>query len=165
MPTTGLTTFEESLAFPAGDDLVEQPLLGVTVVQVVVDDLVAERGARDMPLLERGDRLAQRRREALGIRLVGVPLERRRQLELLLDPVQPRRKQRGEREVRVDIAAGDARLDPLGRAVANDPEAARAVVAAPGERRRRPASGRVALVRVDVRREEERELLRRRDPA
>src|SRR6266550_1677184 len=112
MPTTGLTTFEQALPFPAGDDLIEEPLLGAAVVQVVVDDLVAERGARNVPLFERRDRLAQRRREALGIRLVGVPLERRRQLELLLDPVQPRREQCGEREVRVDITAGDARLDP-----------------------------------------------------
>src|SRR5438874_5900453 len=151
MPTIGLATFEESLPFPAGDDLVEEPLLGAAVVQVVLDDLVAERGARDVPLLERRDRLAQRRREALGVRLVGVPLERRRQLELLLDPVQPSREERGEREVWVHVAAGDARLDPLARIVADDPEAAGAVVAAPGERRRRPAPSRVALVRVHVR--------------
>ena len=48
IPTTGLPTFEEPFSFPAGDDLVEQPLLGSPVVQVVVDHLVTECGARDV---------------------------------------------------------------------------------------------------------------------
>src|SRR4029077_17499787 len=80
-------------------------------------------------------------------------------------PGQPRREQRREREVRVDVPARDPCLDALRAPMADDPEPARAVVVPPGERRRRPAPRGITLVRVDVRREEERELLRARDPA
>src|SRR5215211_1723210 len=162
---TGLATLEQALALVAGHDLIVEPLLGAGEVQVVVDDVVAERAARDRPLLERGYRLAQRRRKALGIGFVGVALEGRGRLELLLDPVEPRRDQGGKGEVRVDVAAGDARLDPRRRPVSDDPEAARAVVVTPGESRRRPRARGIALVGVDVRREEDRELTRVRDPA
>src|SRR3954452_12583301 len=123
-----LPTLEQSLALVAGDDAVEELLLGARVVEVVVDDVVAERRPRDLALLERGDRLAQRRREALRVGHVGVPLERRRRIEHLLDPVQARREQRREREVRVDVAAGNACLDAQRRPAADDPEAAGAVV-------------------------------------
>src|SRR5579862_490332 len=157
-------TLEQPLALPGRDDAVEQPLLGPAVVQVVLDDGVAEGLTCDVPRLERRDRLAKRRREPLRIRLVRVALERRRQLEGLLDAVQPGGDQRREREIRVDVAAGYPRLDTLAAAAADDAEAARAVVPTPRERGRRPAPGRIALVRVDVRREEERELLRARDP-
>src|SRR5205807_8749835 len=91
--------------------------------------------------------------------------ERRRQLEPLLDAVEPRRDQRRERQVRVDVTARNPGLDPRRGPVADDAETAGAVVVAPGQRRRRPRSGRVALVRVDRRREEERELTRAGDPA
>src|SRR5207248_8904640 len=43
----------------------------------------------------------------------------------------------------------DAALDAPRLPVADDAKAARAVVASPGDRRRRPALGRIALVRVD----------------
>src|SRR3990170_908845 len=76
MPTTGLATLEEPLPFVARDDPVEELLLGARVVEVVVDHLVAEGAARHHPALERGDRLPQRVREPLGVRLVGVALER-----------------------------------------------------------------------------------------
>ena len=142
---------------------VEQLLLGARVVEVVVDHLVAERRARHRAALERRDRLAQRVREAVGVGLVGVALERRRQLELLLDPVQAGRDDRREREIGIRVGAGDPRLRPQRRAVPDDPEAAGPVVAPPGERRRRPRAGRVALVRVHVRRQEDRELLQAGD--
>src|SRR3954464_14498196 len=166
MPTRGRApsaTLEQPLALVAGDDLVEQPLLRARVVEVVVDDVVAERAPRERSLLERRDRLAQRRREPLRVRLVGVALERRRRLEPLLDPVDPGGEQRREREVRVDVAARDARLDAQRRAVAHDAEAARPVVLPPRERRRRPGAGGEALVRVDRRREEHGQLARTRD--
>src|SRR5436309_15353785 len=89
MPMIGLATLEKLLSFIAGDGLVEQTLLGPAVVEVVVDDLVAEGISRERPFLQRRDRFAQRRGEALRIRLVGVALERGRQLELGLDPVPP----------------------------------------------------------------------------
>src|SRR5580765_3743367 len=43
MPTTGLATLEHPLPLVTRDHLVEQLLLGARVVQVVVDDLVAEQ--------------------------------------------------------------------------------------------------------------------------
>src|SRR5579862_4509708 len=113
MPTSGLATLEEPLALPGRDDAVEEALLGPAVIQVVLHDLVAERSASDLPGLECCDRVAQRRRKALRVRLICVPLERRREFEALLDPVQTRGDQRREGEVRVDVAAGNARLDAL----------------------------------------------------
>src|SRR5438105_8492897 len=160
MPMTGLATLVQPLAFVARDDLVEQTLLRTRVVEVVVDDVVAERRAGHRSLLERVGRLTERRGKALRVRLVRVALERRRQLEPLLDAVEPRRDQRRERQVRVDVTARNPGLDPRRGPVADDAETAGAVVVAPGQRRRRPRSGRVALVRVDRRREEERELTR-----
>ena len=58
MPTTGLPSLEQPLPFLARDGLIEQPLFDSRVVQVVIDDLVAECRARHRPLLERVDRLA-----------------------------------------------------------------------------------------------------------
>src|SRR5688500_14047856 len=57
---TASPALEVAHPLPVGDDLVEERLLGARVVQVVVDDEVAERGARDRPVLERGDRLPHR---------------------------------------------------------------------------------------------------------
>ena len=58
--TTGVVsaTLEHPLALVGGHDLVEEPLLRARVVHVVVDDVVAERGARDGAVLQRGDRVA-----------------------------------------------------------------------------------------------------------
>ncbi len=60
MPIRGLATFEESLPLVAGDDAIEQLLLGAPVVQVVVDDVVAERGSRkrSLPRVPRSPRAA-----------------------------------------------------------------------------------------------------------
>ena len=107
-------------------------LLRARVVQVVVDDLVAERLPRHRAVLERGDRLTQRVWETLRVRLVGVAFEWRRQLELVLDPVEAGDERR-EREVRVGVSARDPRFRPQRLAVPDDPEAAGAVVVAPGK--------------------------------
>src|SRR5262245_28433217 len=48
---TGSGPLEVALAFPVGDVAIEQPLLSPCVVEVVVDDLVAERRPSDSPLL------------------------------------------------------------------------------------------------------------------
>src|SRR5262249_3615416 len=81
IPTTGLVpgsaTLEHPLALVTGDDLVEEPLLRPCVVEVVVDDLVAEDPVRHRPALERRDRIPERMREAPDVRLVRVALERR----------------------------------------------------------------------------------------
>ena len=54
-----LSALVEPLPLVAGDGLVEEALLRARVVQVVVDDVVAERGARHRALLERGDSLTE----------------------------------------------------------------------------------------------------------
>ena len=73
----------------------------------------------------------------------------------MIDAVQSGRDQRGDREVRVHVAAGNAVLDAQRVAVADDAQRAGAVVHDPTRtRRRRERCRLVALVRVDVRREE-----------
>src|SRR5258706_2141103 len=165
MPTTGfpLATLEHPLPLVARDHLVEQLLLRARVVQVVVDLLVTKQRTRDGAVLELDDCVAQRVRKALRVRLVRIAFERRLQLQLLLDAVEPRREQRCKREIRIGVRAGNARLGPQRRAVPDDAEPARAVVVRPRERRRRPAAGGEALVRVDRRRVEDRHLRRKRD--
>src|SRR5258708_23090966 len=106
IPTTGLATFEHPLPLVARDHLVEQTLLRARVVEVVIDDLVAEELPGDRPLLERRDRVAERVREAPHVGLVRVALERGPELELLLDPVQARAQQPCEHEIRVRVRAG-----------------------------------------------------------
>ena len=64
IPMSGLAALEEPLPLVARDDLVKEPLLGTRVVQVVVDDLVAECLARHGTRLERLDCLPERRRHA-----------------------------------------------------------------------------------------------------
>src|SRR5260221_1905295 len=110
MPTKGLATFEHPLALVARHGLVEETLLGTRVVQVVVDDLVAEQRACNRAALEPRDRVAQRAREPLDVGLVRVPNERRPELELLLDAVEARGEQRREREIGIRVGAWDARL-------------------------------------------------------
>ena len=61
-------------------------------------------------------------------------------------------------QVRVDVGAGDPGLDPPPRPVADDAEAAGAVVLAPDHRGRGPAAGHVAPVRVHGRRRAPRQL-------
>src|SRR5262249_37509811 len=133
IPISGLATFEHALALVAGHGLVEELLLGARVVEVVVNHLVAEQAAGEGAGLEPGNRLAQRVREPLHIRLVRVAFKGRFELELLLDPVQPGGEERGEREVRVRVGARNPGLRPHRGAVADDSEAARAVVVTPRE--------------------------------
>src|SRR5215210_2283828 len=154
----GSAALEQPLTLVAGNDLVEEALLRARIIEVVVDDVVAQRRAGDGAVFQRRDRLAQRMREALGVRFVRIALESRRQRRVVLDPVQAGRQQRREREVGIDVAAGNPRLRSQRSAVPDDAKAAGAVVVAPGERRGRPAPRRVPLVRVDRRRDEDREL-------
>src|SRR5258708_1162596 len=153
------------LALVAGPALVELRLFSTREVEVVVDDVVAERLARHLSFLQRGDGVAQRVRESLHVGFVRVAFELGRHLELLLDAVQARRQQGRECQIWVDVSAGDAGLCAQVLAVADDPEPARSVVVAPRERRRRPRPCRIALVRVDVRSQEDRQLRRACDVA
>src|SRR5262245_12037053 len=78
-PSTS-AAFEVPLALPVGHVLVEERLLGARIVEVVVDDLVAERRARHRAFLQRRDRVAQGVREALGVGLVRIARQRLRRL-------------------------------------------------------------------------------------
>src|SRR6188474_3378283 len=100
---TGSDALEIALAFPVADVPIEEPLLGARVVEVVVDDLVAEGLSGDRAALERVDRVPHRAREAVGTRLVRVPLERGGQAQLPFDPVDAGRDHRREGEVGVDV--------------------------------------------------------------
>src|SRR5262245_53089746 len=156
----GLATLEHPFPLVVRDHLVEQELLGSGVVQVVIDDVVAEGGACQGPGLERRDRLTERGREALGL-LGGicVALVGRWERQLALDPVEAGCEQGRVGEVRVAVAAGDARLDAERAAVAHHPESRRPVVVRPRDRVARPVHSTVeALVRVDVRCHEQGEL-------
>ena len=150
----GSAALEHPAALVVGHDLVEEPLLRAPVVEVVLVHRLAERLLGERAALPQVDRLAHRGRERLRLAgLVGVALQLRAGIGLVLDPVEPRGEHRREGEVGVRVGARDAALDPRRLAVADDAEAAGAVVAAPRDRGRRPALGRVALVGVDRRRD------------
>ena len=115
--------------------------LDVGGVEVVRDDLLAERLARD----RRSRRTARARRAACRharalLGGVGVADERGLELEPGVDAVQPGGDDRAEREVRVQVGAADAVLEAHRRAVPDDAQRAGAVVVAPGDRRRREAA-------------------------
>ena len=146
-------------ALPVGDGGLERAQLDVGVVEVVRDDVLAERLARDVA----GRRTARARRAACPARAAcrpcrRCPRTRGSSSSSASIPCRPDGDHRGEREVRVDVAAGHAVLDAQARAVADDAQRARAVVLSPGDRGRRERALRVALVGVDVRREEQRQL-------
>src|SRR6185503_18407663 len=86
----GSEPFEATVQLPVGDGGLEGALLEARRVQVVVDDLVAERLARERRRLEAADGLVQARRHARQVGVVRVAFERRTQLELAVDPVQAR---------------------------------------------------------------------------
>src|SRR5260221_4195465 len=155
---SSLPTLEEPRALVVGHDFVEHRLFSLRVVEIVIDHVVAERLPRHLSVLQLCDGFAHRVRKPFDVGLVCVAFELGRQLELLLDAMEARRQQGGEGEIWVGVRAGDSRLASQVLPVADDPEAAGAVVMAPGQRRRCPAARGVTLVRVDVGREKDREL-------
>ena len=94
----------------------------------------------------RASRSGRRQARAL-VRRVGVALERRLELEARVDAVQPGGDDRAERQVGVQVGAADAVLEAQRRAVADHAQRARAVVVAPGDRRRREARRRRSACR------------------
>src|SRR5215213_6324694 len=101
-----------ALALPVVHDGVVELLLDARGVEVVVDDVLAEDSDRGLRALELPDRLVQRSRHPRHAgRDVAVALELRLELELVLDPVQPRADHRGVRQVGVHVAARAAVLD------------------------------------------------------
>ena len=153
IPITGRrsATLVQPRSLPIGDHAVEQLLFRARVVQVVIDDVVAERIPCDRAALESSNRLPHRRREPLDRRLVRVALERRWQLQLVLDAVAaPPRSSPRTRGTGLTSPPGIRHSTRRAPPEPDDPEPARPVVEAPRERRRRPRARRVPLVRVDV---------------
>jgi len=131
-------------------------------VHVVRDDLLAERLARDLGAGEEIARVAQRGRDARQRRVaVGIAFEDRRQLERGVDSVKPGGDDRRERHVGVEVGAADAVLKAKRGALSDHTQRAGAVVTTPSDRGRRERPGGVALVGVDVRGEQQRELAQR----
>src|SRR4029453_9717167 len=154
-----LDALEVAQQLPVGDGLIEGLLLEPPVLEIVLDHLRPEGVTGDPGALQLGQGLAQRLRH-LGQRavLVGVAVEHGGGFQLLLPPVQPRRDGGRESQVRVGVGTGDAVLHPEAAVLAADPEAARAVVPAPRDPRRRERARLVALVGIDGRRVEVGEL-------
>src|SRR5690606_7715080 len=129
---------------------------------ILVHHVVAEGGAQHPRLAHQRRRLAQRVRNlpyALGV--VDVAGNRGLQFQLLLDTGQTRRQEPGTGHVGIQVgtpyAAFDAdRLRPL----AADAKTGRAVVERPDGLGWREHADNEALVAVDVRREERRDLAR-----
>ena len=80
-----LAALEQPLALPAGDYLATELLLGPAVVEVVVDDLVADAVNAIHTVFESAI-ASQGRREAGGVALVGVPLRAAAAVEGVLIP-------------------------------------------------------------------------------
>src|SRR5439155_16836627 len=136
----GSATLEHAPALVVGDDLREQALLGPAVVEVVLPDFLTERALGELAALPEIHRLRERRREGLRLGgLVRVADQLRPGIGCVLDAVEPGGDHRREAEVRVHVGARDAALDASRLPVTDDAEPARAIVAAPRARGRRPA--------------------------
>src|SRR2546425_1275269 len=96
--------------------------------------LVPERPLREFAFREkicRGAQACGNSRQLL--RGVDVADEALRRLDLVGDAIQARGQRSRERKVGIAVGAGDAALDTQALAFADDTEAGRAVVVAPGE--------------------------------
>src|SRR5258705_2663939 len=108
-----LDSLEQADQLPVGDGLVVRLLLEAPVLEVVLDDLRAERLARGLRPLELAERVAQRLRHLGQPRvLVGIALEHRWRRQLLGDPAQPRRDGGREGQLGVGVRTRDAVLHP-----------------------------------------------------
>src|SRR5207302_10936482 len=127
-------------------------------VRVVLDDLVAERAPGHRTRRPHLGRLAQGRGHRWTLPLIRIRRAGWLERELVVDAVQSGGDQPGNGEVRVDVATRHTMLEPQRGAVADDPQRTRAVVESPGQRGRSERLGLIALVRVDVRSGEKRQL-------
>src|SRR5712691_6401159 len=136
-------------------------LLQTAMVQVVRHHRLAKGLASDPGALELVEGLPKRLRHLRQLRvLVGIAVVELGWLELLVDPVESGGDRSREREVGISVGARNAILHPETRALAAEAEAAGAVVPARRDARGREGARLVALVGVDGRRVEVRELAR-----
>src|SRR5918993_3834847 len=149
---------EVPVAFPVGNGGLEGVDLHARHIQIVLDYLHAERTAGRLALGEQFLRLAQVRRDVRLVCLVGVTDELLLQGQFVFHTVQTSGDHSRDCQVRVHVPARQPVLDPERTTVPDDTHRAGAVVLAPGYGRRGEGALRVALVRVYIRGEEQREL-------
>src|ERR671911_2823212 len=149
---------EVPVAFPVGNGGLEGFDLDARHVEVVFDDLHAERAAGCLALRKELLRLAQVRRDVRLVCLVGVTDELLLQGQFVFHTVQTSGDHSRDCQVRVHVPTRQTVLDPERTTVPDDTHRAGAVVLAPGYGRRGEGALRVTLVRVYVRGEEQREL-------
>src|SRR5262249_35327942 len=107
-------------------------LLVARVVRVVLLDRRAERLLHEVASVPELLRLAEGRGEGLRLAgLVGVALQLRTRIRLVLDPIEASREQGGHGEIRVRVRTRDAAFGAAGLPVPHDSESAGAVVPAP----------------------------------
>src|SRR5690348_2766320 len=122
-------------------------------------NVLAEGGAGELASFPEVDGVPKGGRKRLCARVgVRVADQLRPRVGAALDAVKPGGEQGRVAEIRVYVGARYPALGAPRLPVADDTKARRAVVAGPGDRGRGPALGRIALVGVDRRREEQREL-------
>src|SRR5690606_37192575 len=124
---------EAALELPVGDTTVVLELLPTARVQIVLDHIFAEGFPQHLRALERTDRVAQgagHLRQLLTA--IGIPLDRRLELQLLVDASKPCGDQGGEGEIGIEIGSTDPTLDAdTGRSFSAKAVTSRAVVRAP----------------------------------
>ena len=160
MVTSGVhKPLEPSHALPVGHRRLERGQLDVGRVDVVRDDLVAEGGAGHDAGGEQVPGVAQRGRQArLVVGQVGVARVGRLELETVLDAVQAGGDDRAQRQVRVEVRAAGAVLEAQPGPWPTTRSAAGAVVVRPGDRGGGERARGIALVGVDVGRQQQRQL-------
>src|ERR1035437_760090 len=157
----GSASLEITLAVPIVDHRVVDLLLIAGRVEVVVDHILAEDLGGGLAALELRNCLVQGPRHPLAAGgEIAVALELGFEGQLLLDPVQAVPDRRGVGQVGIHVATGEAILDVQVAAMAHDPEPRCPIVTTPHDVDRRPRQRGVALVRVDVGGNEDRQLPR-----
>src|SRR5438552_11520235 len=126
-----LNSLEQSQQFPVGDGLVEGLLLEAAVMEVMLDDSLAQGLARQLRPLELGECLPQRLGHLAELRvLVGIAVVKLGRLELLVDAVETRGDGRGEGQVRVGVGSRAAGFHAEAVPLSAEAEATGAVVPA-----------------------------------
>ena len=131
----------------------------------MIHDIVAKQFPGEGRTVESIPRFAQRRRHMRFVRGVGIAGQRLIKGQFLVDAMEPAGKHRGQGQIRIDVAAGQAVLHPCAGTGPDESHGAGPVVVAPGDGSRRKRSSREALVGVDVWRIQQSEVVHRREYA
>ena len=124
----------------------------------MLDDFRAEGLLDEIAGLEGPHRLTQRLRDPGKVRRrVGISIEDRTRIAFPLDPIHGRRQHPRINEIGIGVASGNSTLEPEAGTVPHHAEAGGPIVVAPDNPSRRKGIFDVALIGIDIRREEQRE--------